>query len=350
MKRQPLLADRLLADGCRDTYLTRKWSEQALTSLQTAKRFVLDAQATKYLAMMVREYPRVIADAQDFAIPPYSNMWIEFPFKTYFREITGREPEGTADDVVGYLFDGPQVRTAASAQSDTKIGHIVSQGFLPIEFTLHRPMRLSEELQLSQRLGTSRMGLDYWMWGSTAEALQVWDAEGLRALRENHTLKVGGVKDDLPPELLSEAFKNSAGELRNIVALLLYLNRTHDIQKLEEFKAVQGFIGNKLKVYGKHNVISLKLDPTTRIKRLVAGSGVKHRLHDVRGHFCHDQQARKGCQHGSELFGDFGDHWDEYQPLKWKCRDCGGKRWWRKEHARGSLDEGVVVSEYAVTR
>ena len=65
-----------------------------------------------------------------------------------------------------------------------------------------------------------------------------------------------------------------------------------------------------------------------------------------------DKIARSGCLHGEQMHGDFGDWWTEYEPLRWKCQTCGGKRWWRREHTRGSFAEAgaVGVQEYAVTR
>jgi hypothetical protein len=66
----------------------------------------------------------------------------------------------------------------------------------------------------------------------------------------------------------------------------------------------------------------------------VAHSGITKRLHDVRGHFCHDKRAR---QTGEQWCGH---DWVEYEPLRWKCERCGGKRWWRNEHQRGDVEKG----------
>jgi hypothetical protein len=54
--------------------------------------------------------------------------------------------------------------------------------------------------------------------------------------------------------------------------------------------------------------------------------------------------------HGEQLKGDFGEWWIEYEPLRWRCERCGGHRWWRREHSRGTPEVGVVTSEYAVSR
>lgn len=358
MKRQSLLADQLLAtDPKQEFRIDKKWSAARIASLQTAKKFVLDTAATCYLAEMIRDYPRIIADAQDFAIPPFKNMWIEMPYRLFYETLTGKIAAFDSDHVVGYLFDGPLVVSAAGIPDKVP-------SFVPIEYVLHREMGLNEQIRLSDALGISRIGLDAFFWGSTTthwthtstisdseEAAKTWDTESLRALRANHTIRLVKLGDDVDRDIYGTIFDGSAGDLRNIVSLLLYLNRTQDIQTVTQYGHSHGAIRKKIKPWVAHSVVSLKLNPHPRFRKLVADrTGVQRRLHDVRGHFCHDKKARMGCQHGIEQTGDFGDWWQEYEPLKWKCTTCGGKRWWRTEHSRGHFVEGIVLQQYAVTK
>src|SRR6188768_2432040 len=111
--RRPTLADLMLASDPKISLLERRWRERTQDALRTAKKFVLDAQAASYIAEMIRKYPRVIADAQDFAIPPFERMWVEFPFENFYRIITGNEPDSTGDKMVGYLFRGPTVKVGS---------------------------------------------------------------------------------------------------------------------------------------------------------------------------------------------------------------------------------------------
>src|SRR5262245_34922568 len=115
-KREPLLADKILSGSMHYGAVKSSWCDRVIDTLLTAKRFVLDSQAAVYLAQMIRDNPRIIADAQDFAIPPFERMWIEFPFEAFFTTLTGRFLDSTGDTRVGYLFDGPVVRCASASR------------------------------------------------------------------------------------------------------------------------------------------------------------------------------------------------------------------------------------------
>jgi hypothetical protein len=346
VKRKPLLADRLLATP-QSLLLPNKFHETNRQSLMLAKRFVLDEAATTYIGEMVRDVPRIVADAQDFAIPPFKRMWVEFPVALLNKVIGGPTTslymgEEKADAVVGYLFNGPSVRIASA---NNVPGH--TPQFTPFEYMIHHPYKdVAEELQVCKQLGVSRGTLDAVFWGSAAnQFIAEGDRASMRALREYHSVwpielnkSVG--KD--PREVYAYLLNMAGGELRNIISILLFLNRTQDIQKTFSVPGEQGFIGNKLRPFLSHNVISISVNPMPRFLSMVAGEGVWRRLHDVRGHFCHNKVAREsGCMHPDwqETDGD---------GLQWRCTACGGLRWWRKEHRRGHEDKGVVTSEYRV--
>ena len=361
MKRRPTLADLVLAQSpLGSSLIAASWRNQALDWLRVSKRFVLDESAAVYLGRMVRESPRVIADAQDFAIPPYSQMWVEIPYRSYFSEVTadgGRgllnPEEAIADQRLGYLFNGPSVRVFAEDNSG-------SVGVLPVQYALHHPLSVEEQIELAESLGISRVGLDLWFWGSSArhyrgalcdnadDDAHEWDRAGMRALRDNHGAKLAPLLTTWSN--MKNIAQSSAGDLRTIVALLLFLNRTADITIADEVPRAEGFISRKLRPFLSHRVIKLKLDPMPRLRRLSAGLGIKRRLHDVRGHFCHDRRSREGCPHGEEHAGDFGEWWEEYDVLRWRCTTCGGKRWWRHEHKRGEPKIGEVAQTYEVTQ
>lgn len=360
--RRPLLADLLLATSAKKYVMDRGWCERTVDHLRMAKKFVLDEKASEYLAEMILENPRIVADAQDFAIPAFKTMWVEIPFARYFKSITKTEPDATADIRLGYLFTGSTVRVGAESVSGCS--------WLPVEYQLHSPMSLEAQHHLMAALKTSRLGLDVWFWGNTARAfmdgmpsfesltrddaldrINEWGKAGLRALRANNSVKLAPLRPPFDEIVYPQMLEGSAGDLRNIVALLLFLNRTVDVQYQEETPMGQAILHRAVKPLMPYTTISMKLDPLPRLRKLSAGSGVMRRLHDVRGHFCHDKQARTGCLHGEELQGDWGEWWEEYDVLRWKCTHCRGKRWWRKEHHRGSSDVGIIKEQiYAVTR
>jgi hypothetical protein len=89
--------------------------------------------------------------------------------------------------------------------------------------------------------------------------------------------------------------------------------------------------------------------PTLRLMGTERESGVVKRRHEVRGHYCHNETGRsRECVH--EWTVDFHEDDDPNDPDHWKCKSCGGKRWWRVEHHRGSAEVGFVVKDkYSVT-
>ena len=363
--RQPTLADMVLAMDPKYSAIDQKWCHKSLDQLRTAHKFVLDTQAATYLGEMIHDHPRIIADAQDFAIRPFDLMWVEMPFPPFYYAVSNQRTDPTGDQTVGYLFVGPTVKVASLSYS-TAHGRFVSW-FNPIEYVLHRPMSLEEEVRLSTTMKTSRLGLDLWFWGETADNFipkncvngrlvmelesEEWDKVGLRSLRANHTVQIAPTRHPGNSPNPEVTMNGSGGELRNIIAILLFLNRTADVQYVRDVGIGQTIINRKPKPMLPHKVITLKLNPLPRLATLVAGSGIRRRLHDVRGHYCHDKRARAGCQHGTQTFGDWGEWWVEYEPLRWECSECKGHRWWRHEHHRGNSDNGVIKEQvYAVTK
>lgn len=359
MKREPLLADKLLA-----TSITwaKQYDKTAKSNLLTAKRFVLDREAAQYIGNMVHDVPRILADANDFAIPPFENMWVEMPFDAYFEAVnkvpnvdySGRFIDGE-DMQWGMLIRGSSVRVAAGGGTNNQ-RHTNDGIFGPIEYLLHRPPTFEENYQFRSRFSFSRLTYNQLLWGASYQDLSENAADAKHVLSESHTLryvestlldpkiaaKKGYTQGDVDLQA-ADIMMQGAGDLRNIIAILLFLNRTQDIQIIHEVGPKQGFIGNHLRPYLKHNVITLKVDPTPRFKRMTAGHGAFKRLHDVRGHFCHNRQARESnCMHPD---------WEETdEGRQWQCVQCKGLKWWRHEHRRGHEEKGIVTSEYQVKK
>lgn len=362
MKREPTLADRILGSDIDIHMIAGKYHQSRLDSLRMAKRFVLDTAAVRYMAKMLLTSPRIVADAGDYAIPAFDRMWVEFPARPFF-EALGYATDDTSDTQIGYLYHGPLVNSFAATDEGIPL-------MSPVEYLLHHPMTMEQELAIAESLGTSRVGLDFWFWGDSARAftggrrevnteIDTWDTEGMRVLRDSHTARLCPFHPDFlearrkhneKPPILSSLIQGSGGDLRNAVALLLFLNRTADIQYQVDVPMGRGIFRRRVRPLLPYRTVTLKLDPGPRLVKLSAGLGIKRRLHDVRGHFCHDQVARAGCPHGQEYQGDWGEWWVETDVLSWTCQRCHGKRWWRKEHKRGDSKLGEVGHEYQVTR
>lgn len=344
-KRRPLLVDEFLATKM--VPWPDKQEERRIlavrNNLREAKKFVLDEQAALYAAQMIRDHPIAIAHDQEFAIPAFPRMYIEFPYPKFFETLGGSNVHDPimGDTEVGYFIDGPRAyvlsRVWGGTENDEARKKLGCQHMMmPMSYTLNQPLTLEQELDVCQRAQISRAGIDVLFWGSSYEKLPRSEAVALRA---NHGFEHWYAKD--VDDLLDPLFTSCAGDLRNIIALMLFLNRTKEVHFEEQIGPGQAFIHAKPAVLTRHSVVRLKLDPKPLFKKLYGHGGVWRRRHDVRGHFCCDKIAHAH---------DHDHDWQEYGVHQWRCMGCGGKKWWRKAHSRGHLEKGVVVTEYSVTK
>ena len=172
-------------------------------------------------------------------------------------------------------------------------------------------------------------------------------ADSLDALRHHSARLV--CRDKRPGVFGADVWEMDAGTLKIAIALLLFLNRTRKIQVTDELGMFRAPVPRprQPKVMLAHSVIRLSADPISRLREMCAGESLFRRLHDVRGHFCHDRLARESdCD--SHVWEESGDSIDTHP--RWTCQTCHGKRWWRREHRRGHEEAGLVTSEYNVTK
>jgi hypothetical protein len=348
IKRKPLLYDELLASigpdfaGPPDA---KPNLNTVMSRVKQAKVFKFDDEAACYAARMMVNHPEAIAHDVEFAIPPFERMWIEFPYPAFYDITSPPEYRGYSnippeeDDLdVGYFFDGPRVYVASRTSRKAKYAHPM---IMPIRYRLNQQYTYEEEMQMTSLLQTSRLGIDAFMWGSCYKTLlERVDKPSMRALRNNHSSEFWyGL--DLSKDAMGYVLKTSAGDLRNIVGFILFLNRTRDVQIIDEIKPAPGFVRAKPRTLVRHSVIKLKLDPGPMLKRIFKSraTGGWRREHDVRGHWCHDRVWHAN-QHEHDL--------REIHVNFWKCVQCGGCKWWRKEHHRGRKDFGQVKTNYEV--
>jgi hypothetical protein len=157
-------------------------------------------------------------------------------------------------------------------------------------------------------------------------------------------------------EIMKFLVKETIGDLKNVVALMLLLNRPHLTEYRQSVPRALGWIGNKRKPLLDHTVVTIPIDARPVIRSIGqpgVGEGPLRRRHRVRGTWCHNEEAREyaaiaGCIHEWQPDTAWRDD-DPDDPDHYKCEVCGGKRWWRVEHKRGSEALGQTDSEYQVT-
>jgi hypothetical protein len=348
IKRKPLLVDEIVYQEFvgPNPKERRRW-DVVREHLREAKKFVLDEKAAIYAAEMIRDHPLAIAHDQEFAIPPFPATYIEVPYAEFFIKLGGSYDDLEGDTDVGYFIDGPTAYIMSRARWDSNTVKALFAGsnnraiMLPLAFRLNQPFTVQEELDAATLLGTSRMGLDQLYWGSITPQVSK-HPEMFRALRANHSFEIWYGHD--VPNVMPVLYKSMHGDLRNVIALILFLNRTSDLRIEQEIGPKQGFIRNHVRIYQRHSVIRLRLDPKPMLKKVYGHGGVWRREHDCRGHFCHDKLAHDSPHHPKT------HDWHEYGVNIWRCMICGGRKWWRKAHKRGHREKGLVTTSYEVTK
>lgn len=335
-KALPSLADTLFhaaPEGMLPT-MSRNLRTSLNFRLREAKRFVLTEQAATKVGEAIASYPEMLVHHGQFAIPPFDNCWIEFPSLGFHNAIVPNSRKRVTEDTdvrVGYLFTGNSVYVGAS-RSD-------GEGtFSPFAIDLNRPSSFEQEKDFVERLGVSRLRLDELYWGvSMAKNL---DRSMVRSFRAQHSIRLlmeEGLQHALRSKGLADDFIHGcAGEVRNVVGLLLMLNQPKHIRYIGEKPTTRGVTHRGTRTYLGHSVIEVDLNrkPLTVLLGRPQGTHATPRQHDVVGHFAHTG-LRALCEH----------FWQADDDRHWTCANCGGKRWWRAGHKRGDASKGIVTQE-----
>lgn len=348
-KRQPLLAD---YSSMKVDYLPD--ANRLIPRVKAARRFVLDESATRRYAEVVRDIPELLFREQQFARAPYDVTWIEYDFATFYYTLHGRAVDDNENSRCGFLIDHGTAYVFAG-------GKRREMTLFPVCYDLHKPMELIE----SPIAGTD---WDTLFWGDHIHRKL---PEELRASLRQHSARFLPLSRALTSEewhkVMHAAVRECFGDLRNLIAILLLMNRPSLTQYVREVPHWRGFIKGKLRPYMSHTVVTIPLDPKPTLRKIgtLAGDAIEKRRHEVRGTYCHDELYRKGTKAGcihnfipDPKHEDDPDRWHfipGYNPNadierdNWVCKDCGGHRWWREDHHRGNAALGFVEKSYKIT-
>lgn len=261
-------------------------------------------------------------------------------------------PRDTADTNVGYLY--LLNRVFVFAQSAQQAHAFQSPMVSPIIYDIHSEWDAQSQIEFGEATNQSRIGLDQFLWGSSYQHIH---DENKRVLRDNTVIALESYVNNASKDDLHRLFSGSVGDCRNLYALLLILNRPAIIQHRRTLPHYRAFLRNRLVPFMSHTEVEISLD-APRILQLTQSSAdradIRHRRHEVAGHYCHDKTARDyqrlaGCIHDWRASTASSDQ-DSIGPTRWNCVVCGGKRWWRRSHERGDASIGYVVKRsYNVT-
>lgn len=345
-KPKSTLADDLLNTKTR-SLISAAAHDRARYALNRAKLdgniFVLTESAAVKIGEAIRAYPEMLVEHGWFARTPFPTCWIEIPAPPFHEAIVPGTGTPEQDERVGYLFHNDTVYVGASN------GKADGADFSPLVYNLHTPNTLEEQLEQAQTMKVSRMQLDNFYWGKTmSEGL---DRATLRGLRDQHGFSIQCDERFRGKFEGADWLGFSAGEVRNIIGLLLMINQPSGVLHTTAMPRRKTMTIRGTRVLMAHSVVTLNLDRRSKPSRLLqrpAGSHASPRWHEVMNHWCNDSVARtRGHSLDDPKTHGRGDHahvWEkDDEKLVATCTICGGRRWRREmANGRGDRSKGTI--------
>ena len=337
------VADRLLCwkpAGHEVEELTQPgYLEQIKARMRDAQKFVFDQTASRALQKLILEHPReLIANIATLAIPPYPCCWIECHL------CCDHWDEVVAERQSAFLIDDHAVhRVGVLEPNHNWTGDAFVGGWE--RYQLQTRWSRSEQDQFFAGLG--RGGIKDWkdhVFGKRLTGASAW--KGLSDEEYRRVLDQVRIHADRSPHEQLDRIAHLVsygGAVVLVLACLVLLNTPH-LATYIAVPASKHFSKGKLRLERAHTKIVVNVSPERAIRYIqeqYQKGDARRPLHPVRGHFVHDREARETqCVHS----------WVADDAAHWRCSRCGGRRWWRIDHERGSTEEGVSARDYVVTR
>ena len=343
------LADDMVFSTDKNSLLESKLEKYVRAKIRGTRKFVLTESAAVKVGEAIHNYPEMLVEQGVFARTPFESCWIEFPSRAFHEAVVPGSASQESDERVGYLFDGDRVYICA--QSGDGIGAIS-----PLVIDLHTPMTMRKQLDVAEELSLTRYQLDNFYWGQTmADALP---SDIRRGLRSQHSFSMK-VAEKYRGKIAGDEFlRFTAGEVRNIIGILLMINQPGSVLKTQEIGHQRMMTKKGSRVLMGHSVVTLNLDGRSRPDRLLRAPRGHHaapRWHEVRNHWCNDRVARtKGYSLDDPKTHGRGNHahqWvqDDNGELRFTCSVCGGRRWRRvMKNGRGDKSRGIISQDRIV--
>jgi len=362
--REPIFADILIAQALDKSTLAHMMdidregrARRFQQKLRLAEKFVFDEEASHRVGLVLRDVPELLVEQIQFARPPFDLCWIEYALDPIMKLLNPDRydpTDQTRDKKIGVLIEHNRILSAS-------LTHSSLIAVLPFIYHLNTEWRLEDQLRFCEKMKISRMQIDQWLWGSISDKFsREGKKEHLRALR-NTNMAETMFTSELSVEQAISVLKGTMGDFKNHIAALLLLNRP-TLTQYARVPNTRGWIRHKPRFFMAYNTVRMALDPVPVIRKLSEGhgEGELRRRHRVRGHYCHNDAARKALLHHTCVH-EWQPANDEWEPVKadvgddiehWIClSNCGGRRWWREQHERGSAAVGYVDhTQYEVTR
>lgn len=371
-KRKPLLADTFIhhrwsPDSLYTRAVGRARTQQLQAKAMKAHRFLFDAEASTRVGDVIRTIPELLVRESQFARAPYPLTWIEIDHTALWRSIYRDNQPMLAKEApdhaarVAYLVDINDVYIIAGGMAcEPDSLHKLHIGPFGYELNTDKLLPSFHQGMLQKSVSEERFLylITEFFWGSTCYDIDFADLQEITKHFMFYPI--------FDPNMIARnsersMMDESVADLRNIIAILLMLNRPAITRYGNEVPRSRGWLRNKSIPFMSHTTVHINIDPVPILRTIgtPAGDGVERRRHEVKGHFCHNRDARDyggiGCVHE---WISCDDDWipvgPDYPPAdvdNWVCAACEGKRWWRATHERGSAAVGFVAKDgYEVER
>ncbi len=128
----------------------------------------------------------------------------------------------------------------------------------------------------------------------------------------------------------------AVGEMRNLLALLLWLNQPA-VSRVTDERASRGWFESKPVAYAAHHVVRLRKEVTQRAIVKAFAPRRAPRRHEVSS-FWRNFDKTTGCVHAWPILPDEHGHWHCSKCPQWRARV--------RPHERGDATVGFVTKEY----
>jgi hypothetical protein len=287
----------------------------------TAKRFVFDAEASRYLGAFTKDHGDfIIENLFTYARPPYPVTYIEYDFIELARGM--QQPIlPNADKRIGILLDQTKYGWDIFVCAGDETGHAL---FEPFVYHISDASRPSVTFA-SNESASNNIRLGLLMGFLTQRTLELGHSE--ECLRRVSVSMLGPINRSVVNSIkLEQAARQCAGSFKIAMTTLMLMNQQH--HKVYTFVPPAAVLNRgKRRVVAAHTTVKFDLlAPRALYDSIRNGERAPPIRHAVRGHFAH-RGLVDGCEHSWPPIPDGLGHW--------RCGACGGLRWWKREHERG---------------
>jgi hypothetical protein len=313
---------------------------EGIKAVHRAEKYVFDSRASELIGRAIHDHPELIAAIAPTVRAPHHATWVEVDNRAFWERANGYRGSPAMDARVGYLVVGDDVYCFADGPSAA--GAVI----WPVAYKLHVPWTDESRARIA---GITRMNPDDYLWGSAANRLP---PELLGSLADHHSARLLKVKGGFDiADLNIPILKEGSADLRNIVALLGALTGDLFSPTIVEISAKRTFSGGRsvrASAYRSVTHLVQRVYPPRSSPPQGAQGDRRGPVEHRRGSWVHDAVARShgsaaGCSHAWLAADDFGSKATP-NPQRFRCAECGGKRWWRSsiDRPQGGVSEVAV--------